>query len=52
MVPKAFGGVRLRRIFARADQDNVGSIRVMQKIGMRFVGEVPGAGVEYQILDP
>jgi len=52
MVPKAFGGVRLRRIFARADSDNVGSIRVIQKSGMRLVGEVPGEGVEYEIQNP
>ena len=52
MVPKAFGGVSLRRIFARADDANIGSIRVMQKIGMRLVGSVPGEGVEYEILNP
>ncbi|MCL2741149.1 MAG: GNAT family N-acetyltransferase [Oscillospiraceae bacterium] len=38
MLGHGFGELRLRRIFARCDSENVGSYRLMEKIGMRREG--------------
>ena len=52
MIPSAFAGKRLRRIFASCDRSNEPSIRMMQRIGMREAKEHGPEGVEFEILDP
>jgi ribosomal-protein-alanine N-acetyltransferase len=51
MVAYGFEHLPLIRIFATADHQNIASIRVMQKLGMRFVRS-DSRGVEYELLRP
>jgi ribosomal-protein-alanine N-acetyltransferase len=51
MLPYGFDRLGLQRIYATADHRNVASIRVMQKIGMRFVRS-NARGVEYEVCRP
>lgn len=49
MIEIGLSELGLRRIVAHAKHDNVGSIRVMEKIGMTFVKQ-DEEGVEYEVL--
>lgn len=51
IIPYGFERLSLSRIFARADNPNVASIRVMQKVGMRFARSTPEE-VVYEIFPP
>ena len=51
MIIYGFEKLDLTRIFARADHPNVASIRVMQKVGMRFVRST-SQEVEYEMIRP
>lgn len=37
----AFNTLKVRQVFATCDSENKGSSRIMEKIGMRFVKEIP-----------
>jgi RimJ/RimL family protein N-acetyltransferase len=49
MVAYGFDRLHLARIFAIADHPNIASIKVMQKLGMRFV-RADAYEVEYELL--
>jgi RimJ/RimL family protein N-acetyltransferase len=51
MIEYGFTHSPVRRIFARADAANTASIRVMQKLGMRFV-KADQIEVEYEVWHP
>ena len=47
MLQVAFNDLSLRRVYAHADKENGASIKVMEKIGMQYVGS-KGGEVEYE----
>lgn len=51
-----FGTLRLERIIGLVLPENIGSIRVLEKVGMSFVGEVDyegqGGVLEYAVTRP
>lgn len=51
MVQYAFDKLKLIRVYATVNHQNVASIRVLQKIGMQYVRSLP-AEVEYEIRTP
>lgn len=50
MISYGFTHYPIQRIFATADHQNIGSIRVMEKLGMRFV-KANERGVEYELFN-
>ena len=47
MLEVAFSDLSLRRVFASANKENGASIKVMEKLGMQYVGS-KGSEVEYE----
>ncbi len=54
-IKDGFTRLHLQRIYAEAYTENIGSIRIMEKVGMKFLKEtllVREPGVIYEIFNP